>query len=346
MGSCLHHQRYITPRTIAIVRALPGLGDFLCLVPALRALHQAFPKAKIMLIGLPQVQDWVHRFGHYLQGWIEFPGFPGIPEVPFSPRRTAKMVDRVRHLKLDWVLQMHGNGSCINRFALLLGAKMSAGFFPVGQLCPDPASFLPYPEQVSEVRRSLKLLDFLGVPLAGDALEFPLSARDWQTWESLAARYHLPTNYVCIHPGASENSKCWSPEQFAIVADALAEKGLSIILTGTASEVHLTQAVTQKMKHRAIDLAGQTDLGCMAVLLKKSRLLVCNDTGVSHLAAALRANSVVVFSNSDTQRWAPDNRDRHRIVESQSCSEEINVTTWQVLAEALSLLKQEYFYVS
>jgi ADP-heptose:LPS heptosyltransferase len=346
MNSTLQNHPRAIPRTIAIVRALPGLGDFLCLVPALRALHYAFPAAEIVLIGLPQVRSWVDRFRDYLQGFLEFPGFPGIPEVPFLPDRTARVVDQIRRLKFDWVLQLHGNGSCINRFALLLGARMSAGFFPVGQSCPDPKSFLPYPEQASEVWRSLKLIEFLGVPLRGDALEFPLDFADWQAWESLTDRYHLPINYVCLHPGASGSHKRWSPEQFAIVGDALVERGLSVVLTGTAAEAQLTKTVAQKMTYEAIDLAGQTDLGCLAVLLKKSRLLVCNDTGISHLAAALKVNSVVVFSGSDPQRWAPQNRLRHRIVISdRGDSETSQDTAIQVLEEATNLLSQEYFYV-
>jgi ADP-heptose:LPS heptosyltransferase len=335
------------PQTIAIVRALPGLGDFLCLVPALRALRQGFPGAKVVLIGLPQVRSLVQRFDHYLQDLIEFPGFPGIPEVPFVPSRTVSMVDRIRDMKFDWVLQLHGNGSCINHFVQLLGARMSAGFFPLGQFCPNPNRFFPYPEQASEVWRSLKLMEFLGVPLKGDHLEFPFHETDWQNWENLTARYRLSANYACLHPGASDDGKCWSPEKFAIVADALVEKGLSVVLTGTAAEGHLTQKVVEKMKYGAIDLAGQTDLGSVAALLKRSQLLVCNDTGVSHLAAALEVNSVVIFSNTDSQRWAPQDRLRHRIVGGNrgGDTELTEVCPEQVLVEALNLLRQEPIYV-
>jgi ADP-heptose:LPS heptosyltransferase len=347
MDAILQHSSLVVPQTIAIVRALPGLGDFLCLVPALRALRQASPCAKVVLIGLPQVQSLVQRFDHYLQDLIEFPGFPGIPEVPFVPSRTARMVDRIRGMKFDWVLQLHGNGSCINHFVQLLGGKMSAGFFPLGQFCPHPNSFFPYPEQASEVWRSLKLMEFLGVPLKGDYLEFPLHETDWQNWKNLAARYCLPENYVCLHPGASDDGKCWSPEKFAIVADALVEKGLSVVLTGTAAEGHLAQAVIEKMEYGAIDLAGQTDLGSMAALLKKSRLLVCNDTGVSHLAAALNVNSVVIFSNTDPQRWAPQDHLRHRVMGGNrgEYTEFTEVCPDQVLTEASDLLGQEFTYV-
>jgi ADP-heptose:LPS heptosyltransferase len=68
------------------------------------------------------------------------------------------------------------------------------------------------------------------------------------------------------------------------------------------------------MRARAHDLAGKTTLGGLAALLERVPLVVCNDTGISHLAAALRTPSVVVASGSDTSRWAPADALRHRVL--------------------------------
>jgi ADP-heptose:LPS heptosyltransferase len=328
---------------IAVVRALPGLGDFLCAVPAFRALRTAFPKAHIAIVGLPSTQELVQRFDHYLDDWLEFPGFPGIPEVPFLSERTALFLKQMKSRQFDLVLQMHGNGSSINPFIFQFEAKFNAGFFPPMQHCPDSQGFLAYPEENAEVWRLLGLLEFLGIPAQGAHLEFPLKSSDWQLWSALVENYQFHNHYVCLHPGASVGDKRWSPKHFAQVADGLASQGWQIVLTGIESESELTYAVAEEMRFSAINLAGQTNLGTLAILLKNASLLICNDTGVSHLADALQTDSVVIFSNSDPQRWAPLDQRKHRIVGGNKSH---NLTPEIVLQEASELLRQEIVYVS
>jgi ADP-heptose:LPS heptosyltransferase len=327
---------------LVLFRALAGLGDWLCVVPALRALRVAFPQAQVELIGLPQTRAWVDRYPAYIDALIEFPGFPGLPErSPQLAQIPAFLADVQQH-KVDLAIQLHGSGIITNPLTALLGAKRTAGFYLPGQYCPDAAAFLPWVESESEIRRYLRLLEFLGIPAQGEGLEFPLWQTDWQMFEAISTTHNLaPGNYVCMHPGASVAERRWSPEQFARVADALADRGLQVVLTGSASEQSLAQQVSQSMQSSAIDLTGCTSLGALAVLLHQSRLLVCNDTGVSHLAAALRVPSVVIFSQSDSNRWSPLDRDRHRVVHHPA-----GVTLPAVLTQVHHLLQQEPAHVA
>jgi len=61
-------------------------------------------------------------------------------------------------------------------------------------------------------------------------------------------------------------------------------------------------------------VSGATTLGALAVLVDGARVVLANDTGISHLAAARRTPSVIVFTASDPARWAPANRALHRVV--------------------------------
>lgn len=329
------------PRRVAVMRALPGLGDWLCVVPALRALRAALPAAHIALIGLPQTRPLVERFPAYVDDLIPFPGFPGIeestPDIQTLPDFFADMQGR-----FDLALQMHGSGVYSTPFTILLGARRTAGFYLLGQYCPDKRRFLPYPVHESEVWRNLRLMEYLGIPTKGDELEFPLMDEDWRMLYAIRQVEAIRRDeYICLHAGASRPERCWSPQRFAAVADALAARGLQIVLTGTAAETGRTQAVARAMNHKAIDLSGRTSLGALAALLSQARLLICNDTGVSHLAAALRVPSVVIFLASDVKRWAPLDRERHRVVGGFADVSDAQVDETAVLTQANSLLQGE-----
>jgi ADP-heptose:LPS heptosyltransferase len=332
----------ISVQRLLLLRSLAGLGDFLCVVPALRALRLAFPHAQIHLVGLPQNRALVDRFGHYIDELIEFPGFPGLPERSPQLAQIPTFLAQMQQQQFDLAIQMHGSGSITNPLLALFKAQKMAGFFLPGNYCPDPLTFLPFVESESEIRRYLRLLNFLGISAQEEGLEFPLSQGDWQEFATIAEANALQFDrYVCVHPGASVAERRWSLEHFASVADWLADKGFRVVLTGSSAEKPLGQVIGQLMRSEPIDLMGKTSLGALAGLLKQSRLLVCNDTGVSHLAAALKVPSVVIFSQSEPSRWAPLDRDRHRVVQHST-----QVSLEAVLREVDSVLRREFAHVA
>ncbi len=309
------------PRSIAVVRMLRGLGDMLCVVPALRSLRGCLPKARITLVGFAFAHTFVKRFSHYIDELAECPGYPGIPEREPRPHQLPEFLASMQEREFDLAVQLHGNGVITNPFTVLLGARMNAGFFLPGQFCPDGDRFLQYVEKESEVLRYLRLMEFLGIPAGGSTLEFPLWKTDREELAALPEMRSLwPEGYICIHPGAHDLSRCWPADGFTCVADALSGLGIPIVLTGNAAESELTRRISELMKKRPIDLAGRISLGALGVLLSNARLLICNDTGISHIAAALHVPSVVIFTNSDPDRWAPLDRDLHRAVSARSAN--------------------------
>jgi len=331
---------------IGILRALQ-LGDMLCAVPALRALHAEYPAARITLIGLPWAREFAARFRRYFYDFLEFPGFPGLPERAVDVAAIPPFFRKAKSLGFDLLFQLHGSGELTNPLSVLMGARHTAGFYRAGRYCPDPERYAEWRDDEHEVLRYLRLMGRVGIAARGSALEFPLHEADWREWAQLGL---ARGSYAVVHAGSQLPSRRWPAERFAQVADALAAQGLQVVLTGTKGEAAITAGVAASMKFPALDLMGRTSLGGLAALVARARLVVANDTGISHIAAALRAPSVIVASGSDPRRWAPLDRELHRVLwhptECRPCTHydcpvghpcALGVSAEQVAREALSL---------
>jgi ADP-heptose:LPS heptosyltransferase len=312
--SAAGNDRLGTPREILVIRALQ-LGDLLCVVPALRALRNRFPHACVTFAGLPWARAFAARFPRYVDRFIEFPGFPGLPERVCDVPGVVEFLRTVQARRFDLALQLHGDGRLLNAVTALSGARQFAGFYPEGGYCPDPDRFLIWRNGEHEIVRYVRLMRELGVGDEDTELEFPVDDEDRREWADIVDGHGIDDGrYVCVHPGAQLSSRRWHAERFAAVSDRLSDDGYQIVLTGTAREQPLTRRVATAMRHPAVDLTGVTSLGALAVLIARARLLVCNDTGVSHVAAAVRTPSVIVCCGSDFKRWAPLDRERHHVV--------------------------------
>jgi ADP-heptose:LPS heptosyltransferase len=302
-------------KRIAVFRAL-RLGDMLCAVPALRALRAALPHAHLTLVGLPWAEQFARRFRQYVDDFVAFPGHAAFPEQSARAEQVPAFHDEMHARRFDVALQMHGSGEISNLVVREFGATMAGGFAPAADAISCPDLFIAYPDAGPEPLRLLLLTDHLGAPPTAPELEFPITSHDEQELHDAGlSPDRLPREYICVHPGASVQSKCWPPECFAQVADALAlEFGLAIVLTGSDKERDLTSGVAARLTSGAINAAAPISIGAMAALMRRARLLLCNDTGVSHIAAAFKLPSVVVFSMADMERWAPLNRALHRCI--------------------------------
>jgi ADP-heptose:LPS heptosyltransferase len=302
-------------KNLAIFRAL-RLGDMLCAVPALRAIRASLPHAHITLIGLPWAEQFARRFRAYIDEFIAFPGHPAFPEQPFRKDELPAFRQTMQSRRFDLALQMHGSGEISNRIVAGFGARMTAGFFPAGGGAAPSGNHLAFPQSGPEPLRLLDLARFLGASADGDHLEFPLGQQDADELKNAGLPADIVAgNYICLHPGASTLKKCWPLQRFAEIGDRLYEEfRRPIVLTGSEQEFELAAGVAERMKAKAINAAAPVSIGAMAALMNEARLLVCNDTGVSHIAAGLKLPSVVVFSTADIGRWAPLNRHLHRCV--------------------------------
>ena len=306
-----------TIRRIAIFRAL-FLGDLLCTSPAFRALRRGFPQAEITLIGLPWAREFVER-APYIDRLLVFPGYAGINEVPYQADETARFIRAAHATSYDIAIQMHGDGHVSNGFVAELGARISLGYRRGAD--DRLSSSLPYVREEHEVRRWLRLVSLLGIPADDTRIEFPITPDEERRARALLTEQPAGDGVdgplVGLHPGAKDPARRWPPERFAALADLLVERcNARIVLTGSASERPITLAVRQAMRHQAHDLTGATGLGEFAAVIAQLDLLVTNDTGASHLAAATETPSVVLFGPSRPAEWAPLDENLHRAIDA------------------------------
>jgi ADP-heptose:LPS heptosyltransferase len=126
-----------------------------------------------------------------------------------------------------------------------------------------------------------------------------------------------PRALIGLHVGAKDPTRRWPPERFAALGNLLwAQHGAALVLTGGAAERPLAEAVRRALHAPALDLVGKTDLGQFAATIAQLDLLVTNDTGASHLAAATSTPSVILFGPTRPEQWAPLNRRCHRALDA------------------------------
>jgi ADP-heptose:LPS heptosyltransferase len=243
--------------------------------------------------------------------FLPFPGFPGIAESPPDAARTAP-----RWPGFDLVIQMHGSGEVSNGFVATLDATHSVGFGRPGERRLTTA--LHWVESEPEPWRWLRLAEAVGAARAGLHLDVPVTPAERARVAALIGpRAERPL--IGLHVGASDPSRRWPADSFARLGDRLAERFQArIVLTGSEQERSLTASVGHKMTATSLDLAGRTNLGELAALISALDLLVTNDTGVSHVAAATQTPSIVFFGPTRPARWAPLDRRRHQVIDATS----------------------------
>jgi ADP-heptose:LPS heptosyltransferase len=150
------------------------------------------------------------------------------------------------------------------------------------------------------------ILGPLGIPRGKYRLYFTVPDADIEAVDAWLAREKLRVRRpVCISPGSPVSWKKWKLDHFARLADLIRLKlKLPVVLLWGPGELQDCRTVLEAMKTRAV-LAPDTNLQRAAALIGRSRLLICNDGGLNHLAATTRTPAVAVFGITHPKYWSP-----------------------------------------
>jgi ADP-heptose:LPS heptosyltransferase len=295
---------------IAVLRA-NGLGDFIFVVPALTALRETYREAEIVYIGKPLHKALLTGRPGPVDRVEIAPVSHGVRQEPGQeedPEEVAAFLERMRAEKFDLALQLHGGGRNSNPFILKMGATYTAG-----TRTPDAAAldfWIPYVYYQREILRWLEVVSLVGARTDKIVPQVTVMAGDLE--EATMALQHPDKPFAVLHPGSTDPRRQWSPQRFASVGNALVERGLDVYVTGTRGEDALAEEVVALMAEPATNLCGALSISGMTGLLALTSLLVANDTGPLHLAAAVGASTVGIYWGPNLINAGPITRRNHR----------------------------------
>ncbi|MBF9130779.1 glycosyltransferase family 9 protein [Plantactinospora sp. S1510] len=301
---------------IAVLRA-NALGDFIFALPALDALRASYPDAELVLLGAP----WHERLLRDRSGPVDrvlvVPPAHGIREAgPDEPAPSAesmsRFLDAARRERFDIALQMHGGGANSNPLVAGLGARVTAGLR--ADDAPPLDRWLRYVYYQPEIVRYLEVAGLVGA--SPTSLVPRLAATDADLAEARAVLGEPDRPRVALHPGASDPRRRWPAERFAEVADQLVADGYEVLVTGTPDERELAERVVAAAQLPVRSLAGQLTLGGLIGCYAGCQVVVSNDTGPVHVAAALDIPTVGIFWVGNLINCAVPLRARHRPIGS------------------------------
>jgi len=298
-------------RNILIIKP-SSLGDIILALPALTALRKSFPDAKISWLIRPEFAPLLENHPH-LNEIIPFDRkFLG--KAWFHPGASVSLISlikRLRRAKFDAVIDFQGLFRTAS-LAWLSGCKKRFGMSKARELAP-----LFYNHKITQTQDCIHMVDYYLkiIQVAGAShldVEFVLphhpEAAD-SVSRLLESHGVAQDNYVVLVPGSAHEDKRWPLERFAELAEKIsAQFSLPIVAVGTEFEAGLIQKLQNLSKVTIENFAGQTSLSELICLLKRSRLVVSNDTGPGHIAAALSTPLVLMFSWSNPARIAPYER--------------------------------------
>jgi ADP-heptose:LPS heptosyltransferase len=278
---------------IAVLRS-NAIGDFIFTLPALEALRHAYPDAEIVLLG----QDWHAGFLRGRPGPVDrveviplMEGFDFPHGQEVDPAKVQDFFERMKAEKFDLAVQLHGGGRHSNPFIKRLGARVSVGSRAADAVPLD--RWIPYAFFHLESLRQLEIVAMVGANPVTLIPRLAVTEQDLREADLLVPPSVSPL--VVMHPGASDPRRRWPAENFASVGNSLVDRGAKVAVIGAGFDQRVVDAVTVRMEKGVINLCGQTTLGGLAGLLSRADLIISNDSGPLHMAAAVGTPGVGIY---------------------------------------------------
>ena len=311
-------------RRILVVQ-LQQVGDTVIFAPALRAIRERYPAARIDVL-VHRVGAQLYRSCPLVDEIIEERSW-GRGRLHLLPLRT---LGSLRARRYDAVVtDVTESSFAYALLAWLIGAPVRVGFNQASRGALHTVQ-VPFDDSRGFLRSNLEIARAIGADVTAPREGVFVGEADRTHARSLLARHAMldARPLVVIHPATNWESKLWFEERWAAVADTLVEKhGASVVFVGTAAERPYIERVRAHMRQPSGCSAGDTDLPQLAALLEHADLFLGTDSGPRHLAGALGRPQVTIFSAQDyPNRWSLDRPNEIRLRSDVECSPCLSAT--------------------
>jgi len=291
-----------------MVRATNWVGDAVMSLPALEAVRARFPRAEIVLVSKPWVSEIYWHHPAVNRQIIYKPN-----SEHRGPRGFWRLVKELQAERFDAAL-LFQNAFHAAWMARLARIPSRIGYAGDGRsFLLDEAIEPPSPSACGhQVYYYLQLLFRAGVidkprPITEIRLRLTEAEKQWAAKKLDGLGLSGPRFLIGLTPGASFGpAKRWMPERFAALADRLiGALNADVLIFGSPAERPLAEEIAQAMEHMPAIVAGETSLRELLALMSECRLIVTNDSGPMHLAAALGVPLVAIFGSTDERATGP-----------------------------------------
>lgn len=297
-----------TPKRILVLR-YRFIGDTILTVPFLRNLRYAHPDAWITWVVSPGTTEVVSGIPYVdeLLVWDPVTIHSDSGGTHGTLARKWAFIRELRSRKFDTAYILKRSfGSAV--MALLSGARRRVGFATEGRSLLLTKS-VPYRHDQHEVQNFLDVLRADGIPIVDDQLEAWLTPEEKQFADQFLHNAGLKPGelLIGIHPFAANPPRAWHLDNFIELAKRLSHQYQArIIFFGGPRDREALPAIRAGLEqHPALEALGSTTLRQTMALLSRCRLLVCNDSGIMHLAASLNVPLVALFGPQSPVKFGP-----------------------------------------
>lgn len=284
------------------------IGDTILTVPFLRNLRRAEPNAFIAWVVAPGSSDVVQEIP-YVDELIYWDPVTIHADSRGAHRTLGKKLGFIRDLRsrrFDKVYVLKRSfGSALIGF--LSGAGQRIGFNTEGRGFLLTKS-VPYRQDQHEVQNFLDVLRADGIPVADDYLEAWLTAEERTFADNFFQQAGVAPDetVIGIHPFAANPTRAWHLDNFIELAQQLQERHkIRILFFGGPRDQEALPAIRAALKYPPIEAIGATSLRQTMAILSRCRLLICNDSGIMHLAASLQVPLIAIFGPQSPVKFGP-----------------------------------------